>query len=48
MLLTFLWPKEVKDKVAKDVKWLFDVGEAFYMVHLDLGGVTFSFEDSFT
>jgi hypothetical protein len=33
-----LRPKEVEDEVAKDVKRLSDVGEAPYMVPLDLGG----------
>jgi hypothetical protein len=44
MLLASLRSKEVEDKTAKDVKWLFDVGEASYMVPLDLGGVIFSLE----
>jgi hypothetical protein len=30
--------KEVEDKAAKDVKLLFDIGEASYMVPLDPGG----------
>ncbi len=48
MLSAFFRPKEVKDKVAKDVKRLSNVGEASYMVPLDLDGVIFSFEDNFT
>jgi hypothetical protein len=48
MLLASLHPKEVEDKSAKDVKRLSDVGEASYMVPLDLGGVIFSLKDSFT
>jgi hypothetical protein len=50
MLLASLRLKEVEDKIAKDVKWLSDVGEASYMVPLDPGGggVIFSLEDSFT
>jgi hypothetical protein len=48
MLPAFLRPKEVEDKIAKDVKRLSDVGEASYMVPLDPGGVIFSLEDSFT
>jgi hypothetical protein len=47
MLPTSLRPKEVEDKTTKDVKWLFDVGEAYYMVPLDTGGVI-SLEDTFT
>jgi hypothetical protein len=38
MLSAFLRPKEVEDKAAKDIKRLSDVGEAPYMVPLDLGG----------
>ncbi len=38
MLPTSLQSKEVEDEVAKDVKQLFDVEEAPYMVPLDLGG----------
>ncbi len=37
MLLAFLRPKEVEDEVMKDVKRLFDVGKAPYMVPLNLG-----------
>jgi hypothetical protein len=48
MLSTSLRPKEVEDKAMKDVKRLFDIGEASYMVPLDLGGVIFFLEDSFT
>ncbi len=48
MLSASLRPKEVEDEVTKDVKRLFDVGEASYMVPLDPGGVIFSFEDGFT
>jgi hypothetical protein len=48
MLLASLRPKEVEDEVAKDVKQLFDVGEAPYMVPLDPGGVIFSLEDGFS
>jgi hypothetical protein len=48
MLSASLRPKEVEDKVAKDVKWLSDVGEASYMVPLDPRGFIFSLEDSFT
>jgi hypothetical protein len=48
MLTASLCPKEVKDKNAKDVKRLSDVGEASYMVPLDPGGIIFSLEDSFT
>jgi hypothetical protein len=48
MLPTSLRPKEVEDKIAKDIKRLFDVGEASYMVPLDPGGVIFSLENSFT
>jgi hypothetical protein len=53
MLSASFQPKEVKDEVAKDVKRLSDVGEAPYMVSLDLegrggGGVIFSLEDGFT
>ncbi len=48
MLLASFRPKEVKDKVTKDVKRLFDVGEASYMVPLDPRGVIFFLEDSFT
>jgi hypothetical protein len=39
---------EVEDKAAKDVKQLSDIREASYMVPLDLGGVIFSLEGSFT
>jgi hypothetical protein len=38
MLLASLRPKEVEDKTVKDVKQLFDIGEASYMVPLDPGG----------
>jgi hypothetical protein len=38
MLLASLRPKEVEDEAAKDVKRLFDVGEAPYMVPLDPEG----------
>jgi hypothetical protein len=48
MFLASLRPKEVKDEAAKDVKWLFDVGETPYMVPLDPGGVIFFFENGFT
>ncbi len=51
MLLASLRPKEVEDKTVKDVKQLFDIGEASYMVPLDPGGgggVIFSLKDSFT
>ncbi len=48
MLPTSLQPKEVEDEITKDVKWLSDVGEAPYMVPLDLRGVIFSLEDDFT
>jgi hypothetical protein len=47
MLPASLRPKEVENKIAKDVKRLFDVGEASYMVPLDPGGVIFFLEDSF-
>jgi hypothetical protein len=42
-----LRPKEVEDETVKDVKWLFDVREAPYMVPLDPGGVIFFLEDGF-
>jgi hypothetical protein len=48
MLPASLRPKEVEDKIAKDVKRLSDVGEASYMIPLDPGGIIFSLEDSFT
>jgi hypothetical protein len=48
MLLASLCLEEVEDKIAKDIKRLFDVGEASYMVPFDLGGVIFSLENSFT
>jgi hypothetical protein len=48
MVPTSLRPKEVEDNIAKDVKWLSDVGKTSYMVPLDPEGVIFSFEDSFT
>jgi hypothetical protein len=38
MLLASFRPKEVEDESTKDVKRLFDVGDAPYMVPLDLGG----------
>jgi hypothetical protein len=38
MLSAFLQPKEVEDEAAKDVKRLFDVGEAPYMLPLDPWG----------
>jgi hypothetical protein len=38
MLPASLRLKEVEDKTAKDVKWLYDVGEASYMVPLDPWG----------
>jgi hypothetical protein len=38
MFTTSLCPKEVEDKIAKDVKRFFDVGEASYMVPLHPGG----------
>jgi hypothetical protein len=47
MFPTSFQPKEVEDEVAKDVKRLFDVGKAPYMVPLDPGGIIFSLEDSF-
>jgi len=48
MLPAFLRPKEVEDEVMKDVKRLFDVGKAPYMVPLNLGKVSFSFKNGFT
>ncbi len=48
MLSASLRPKEVEDKTVKDVKQLFDVGEASYMVPLDPSGVIFSLKDGFT
>jgi hypothetical protein len=48
MLMASLRPKEVEDEVVKDVKWLFDIGEAPDMVSLDPRGVIFSLEDGFT
>jgi hypothetical protein len=48
MLPASLRPKEVEDEIAKDVKRLSDVGEAPYMVPLDLRGVIFSLKDGFT
>ncbi len=48
MLSAFLQPKEVKDEVTKDIKWLSNVGKAPYMVPLDLEGVIFFLEDGFT
>jgi len=43
-----LRPKEVEEEVAKDVKWLSNVGEAPYMVLLDPGGIIFfSLKDGF-
>ncbi len=41
MLSASLQLKEVEDEVAKDVKRLSNVGEAPYMVPLDLGGSSF-------
>jgi hypothetical protein len=38
MLSTSVWPKKVKDEIAKDVKQLSNVEKAPYMVPLDLGG----------
>jgi hypothetical protein len=38
MLSASLRPKAVEDEATKDVKRLSDVGEAPYMVPLDLGG----------
>jgi hypothetical protein len=38
MFLASLRPKEVGDKAAKDVKRLFDVGKASYIVPLDPRG----------
>jgi hypothetical protein len=48
MLPASLRPKEVEDKIAKDVKRLSNIREASYMVPLDPGGVIFSLEDSST
>jgi hypothetical protein len=48
VLSASLQPKEVEDEIAKDVKQLFDVREAHYMVPLDPGGFIFSFENNFT
>jgi hypothetical protein len=48
MLFAYLRPKEVEDEAVKDVKWLFNVGEAPYMVPLDPEKVIFSLEDGFT
>ncbi len=48
MLPASLRPKEVEDEAVKDVKRLSNVGEAPYMVPLDLGGFIFSLEDGFT
>jgi hypothetical protein len=48
MLSASFRPKEVKDEAAKDVKRLSNVGEAPYMVPLDLGGFIFSLNDGFT
>jgi len=48
MLLAFLRPKEVEDEVMKDVKQLFDVGKAPYMVPLNPGKVSFSLKNGFT
>ncbi len=48
MLLASLRPKEVEDKIAKDVKRLSNVGEASYMALLDPEGVIFSLENNFT
>ncbi len=41
VLSTSLRPKEVEDEVVKDVKRLFDAGEAPYMIPLDPGGSSF-------
>ncbi len=38
MLPASLCPKEIEDKIAKDVKRLFDVGKASYMAPLDPEG----------
>ncbi len=48
MLPTFFRPKEIEDEVAKDVKRLFDVREAPYMVLLDPEKVIFFLKDDFT
>jgi hypothetical protein len=48
MLPAFLRPKEVEDEVMKDVKRLFDVGKAPYMVPLNPGKVNFSLKNGFT
>jgi hypothetical protein len=48
MLSASLQPKEVEDEATKDVKRLFDVGEAPYMVPLNPGRVIFSLKDGFT
>jgi hypothetical protein len=48
MLPASLRPKEVEDEAMKDVKRLFDVREAPYMVPLNPGRVIFSLEDGFT
>jgi hypothetical protein len=48
MFSASLRPKEVEDEVAKDIKQLFDVGEAPCMVPLDPGRVIFFLEDGFT
>ncbi len=48
MLSASLWTKEIEDEATKDVKRLSDVGEAPYMVPLDLERVIFSLEDDFT
>jgi hypothetical protein len=48
MLPASLRPKEVEDKVAKDVKRLSDIEEASYMVPLNPRWVIFSFENNFT
>jgi hypothetical protein len=41
MFPAFLRPKEVEDEAAKDVKRLFDIGEAPDMVSLDPEGSSF-------
>jgi hypothetical protein len=46
--ILIIGPKEVGDETAKDVKWLFDVGEAPYMVPLGPWGVIFFLKDDFT
>ncbi len=48
MLSTPFWRKEIEDEAVKDVKRLFDVGEAPYMLPLDPKRVIFFLEDGFT